>query len=246
MKTIVAFSRSILILLNTSQLMLRLWVISLVKGESDQLGFRFRGKWADSSQRILGIKLDELTGSMSSQPALYVSNHRAMVDPLIQCSFIHAFIIAKDEVGGIPIIGKGAEMTGIVLVKRDKMSSRIATKNKTEELLRSGKNVLVYAEGTTVTSKTTGTFKAGTFAVAAELNIPVVPIAIEYQMPKDMWEDQSMRQHMVDQVGSWRTRAKVRIGSEIFNTDAKTLMAETRIWIDRNLQEMQSDWSQVH
>ena len=50
-----------------------------------------------------------------------------------------------------------------------------------------GYNIIVFPEGTVGKEKTTLPFKKGTFMEAASNNIPVVPVAIEFQSPKDMW-----------------------------------------------------------
>ena len=97
-----------------------------------------------------------------------------MTDPIIQTAYFDSYILAKQEVGDIPVIGRGAQMTGIVLVKREKMSSRLAAINTTKELMSSGKSILVYAEGTTGLQQHSDPFKIGTFKAAVECGIPVV------------------------------------------------------------------------
>jgi len=195
--------------------------------------------------RIEGIQLVEKIGEITVPVALVVSNHRSLIDPVIQAAFIDAHIIAKDAVGNLPVIGKGAKMTGIVFVKRERLKSRLAARNATKELLEKEINVLVYAEGTTGTNKTTNGFKPGTFAIATELGIPVVPVAIEYPNKEDFWTSGGMGAQLMRQTGKWRTKAKLRIGDPIYGTDPKTLMNETKAWIDGNLVEMQHDWSEM-
>jgi 1-acyl-sn-glycerol-3-phosphate acyltransferase len=225
--------------------MTRLAIISAVTTSSPELGFKFRKKWGRATTRILGIRIEELIAIQTNEPVLYVSNHRSMTDPMVQTAVFDSYIIAKNEVGSIPIIGKGAEMTGIVLVKREHLRSRREAQDKTKTLLNEGKSVLVYAEGTTGVEKTTIPFKIGTFKAASELGIPVVPIAIEYRDTKDMWTHGSLVAQLIRQVGQPRTYVKMRMGEPIKHDNAEHLLTLTQSWIDLQLVEMQKDWSKA-
>ena len=195
--------------------------------------------------KILGIHLEEVEGIRPIKSSLVISNHRTLLDPIIQAAFIDAFIIAKAEVSRLPVISQGAQMTGIIFVKRERMRSRAAAKEKTQELLLDGQNVLVYAEGTTGVQKQSDPFKPGTFAVAAKHQLSVVPVSIEYREQKDFWSDGSLIEQMVRQIGAWRTQAKLVIGEDERHTDTKDLLKNTQASIDRNLLRMQMNWSKV-
>ncbi len=218
---------------------------AFTRDDEDRLGFRYRRLWARRSTRLLGIQVVEQLGVDYSGTALYVSNHRTLTDPIVQAGYFDSYIIAKNDVGSIPIIGKGAEMTGIILVDRGQMSSRLAARTQTKELLATERSILVYAEGTTTTDRHTSAFKIGTFKAAVEAGVPVVPLAIEYRDKKDYWLEESMMKQMVNQIGQGKTYVKVRIGEPIHSDQPDELMTLTKQWIDKNLLEMQTDWSQV-
>ncbi len=245
MKKIKAISKAILILFGTLYEMILLAINSALKGKTEERNFFHRRRWAKRANRFAGIIIDEQKGSINVPTALVVSNHRTMLDPSVQCQYINAHIIAKASVGKIPIIGKGAVMTGIVLVKREKLRSRLAARETTKELLLEGKSVLVYAEGTTGTDRTSSRMKIGTFVVAAELNVPVIPVAIDYSDKKDYWYDGSMGTQIINQIGTGKTRVKLRIGDPIYASDAKILLEKTQSWIDEQLLSMQKDWSAI-
>lgn len=243
---IIAISRALVMSANTLTLMTRLAVKSIITNEDKvDLGFAYRRKWGRSSSRILGIRIEELKTIDVSQTVLYVSNHRTMTDPIVQTGIFDSYIIAKNEVSSIPIIGKGAAMTGIVLVQREEMKSRMNARNKTKDLLKEGKSVLVYAEGTTGVKPNTDPFKIGTFKAAAELNIPVVPIAIEYRDPKDYWNGGSLPSQLIRQVGHPNTYVKMRMGQPIQSTNPQVLLESTQSWIDEQLAQMQQGWSRM-
>ena len=245
MKPVLAGIRVVLILLNTSFQMTLLFLDSWVNGKTIERSFAHRRRWARWSMRIIGVQLEEISGSLDTSSALIISNHRTLIDPVIQAAFIDAYIIAKAEVSKLPVISKGAQMTGIIFVKRERLRSRVAAREKTKEVLLSGKNVLVYAEGTTGTDRKTEPFKPGTFSIAAEYGLPVIPVAIEYADKKDYWFDNSMKSQIIGQIGTLRTRVKLRIGEPIQLSETNELMNSAKDHIDRDLLRMQQGWSNV-
>ncbi len=247
MKYFIAITRGLLLLVHTALHMTALAIHAFFySGERDELGFRYRRLWAKRALRILGIKVEAISiNNIADNNVLYVSNHRTLTDPIVQIAYFDSYIIAKSEVGSIPIIGKGAEMTGIIFVDRSKINSRLAARNKTKELLSQGKSVLVYAEGTTTVEKTTGIFKIGTFKAASELGVRVIPIAIEYRDAKDYWSESSLARQMINQVGVWRSYVKMNIGAPIYDEVPKESLKKVQGWIDNQLINMQKGWSKV-
>lgn len=245
MKYILTGIRSLLVVLSTAFWMLLLAIESLFLGKTTERGYKYRRRWAKSTMFFVGIKVEEIIGKIETPNALIISNHRTLLDPVVQCAFIEANIIAKAEVGNLPVISQGAQMTGIIFVKREKLKSRLAARETTKDILMNGGKVLVYAEGTTGTNRHSDKFKPGTFTIAAEEGIPVVPVAIEYPERKDYWFQESMGKQMLGQIGRWRTRVKVRIGDPIKDDDTLILLEKTQSFIDNSLLDMQKNWSEI-
>lgn len=183
-------------------------------------------------------------GDIADIPALYVANHRSFSDPLVICRYLKAFVIAKAEVSGYPIINKGAQLTGVIWVDRQDKGSRTSTRDKMIETIKEGYNVLVYPEGTVGTDKLTLPFRKGTFIEAAAHNIPVIPIAIEYKSPKDLWVLEKFIPQYLYQFSKWRTEVKIHISRPIYHTDGQELHDLAQSWIDYHLSEMQKGWSE--
>ncbi len=245
-KYILAYTRAVLLLIHTALHMTGLFIHSLFyRGDKDIIGFRYRKLWARRACRILGIVIEEQQVQSHQGVGLYISNHRTLTDPIVQMAFFDSYVIAKSDVGSLPIIGKGAKMTGLILVDRANSKSRLWARQKTEELLKEGKSVLVYAEGTTTVEPTTGTFKIGTFKAAANHHIPVIPIAIDYRDTKDYWVAETLSEQMIGQVGAFRTYVKLRIGQPIIQSTPTELLSKSQQWIDTALLDMQKGWSRV-
>jgi 1-acyl-sn-glycerol-3-phosphate acyltransferase len=149
-------------------------------------------------------------------PCLYVSNHRSLLDPLIQLGYIDAFIVSKAEVGSYPLIGKGAKETGIILVHRESQSSRKAALSAIEKTLLSGYPVLIYPEGTTHGGDLPNDFRRGAIELASQLGIPIVPVMIEYPDSSYYWVDGTFMDYFIGKFSQkkWH-RVWGRIGQSI-------------------------------
>lgn len=220
-------------------------ITSLFFGNTPERAFRLRRRWIRwIALPTLNIKCI-VKGKPPITPALYVCNHRSFSDPLINCAYLDAYVIAKAEIASYPIINKGAEATGVLWVKRNSIKSRSATREKLVETLLKGYNVLVYPEGTVGVTPETLKFSKGTFAEAVKNNIPVVPIALEYRDTKDMWQDTDFLEHYFSQFASWRTEIKMSFGPAMTAADGPQLSLDAHAWINKELKEMQKDWSRT-
>jgi 1-acyl-sn-glycerol-3-phosphate acyltransferase len=193
---------------------------------------------------VLNIKITKV-GEPSDKTALYVANHRSFADPIVICKYLQAFVIAKAEVAHYPIINKGAELTGVIWVDRNNKDSRTATRDKLTETIDQGFNILVFPEGTVGVHNHTLPFRKGTFMEAAENNIPVVPIAIEFRSEKDLWVREKFLPQYFHQFSKWKTEVKVKFGKPISNTNGEILHQQAYDWINQELSDMQKDWSYI-
>ena len=193
---------------------------------------------------ILNISIEK-KGDPSGTPALYISNHRSFADPIVLCRFLDAFVIAKAEVMNYPIINKGAELTGVIWVNRQDQHSRNHTRSKMVETIQSGYNILVYPEGTVGKERHTLPFRKGTFMEAAENNIPVVPVAIEFKSAKDLWVHEKFLPQYLYQFSKWKTEVKLTFGKPIIENDGNLLHHEAFQWVNHEIANMQKGWSEV-
>jgi 1-acyl-sn-glycerol-3-phosphate acyltransferase len=193
---------------------------------------------------VLNIKVEQ-KGHPSNIPSLYVSNHRSFADPIVLCSYIDAFVIAKAEVMNYPIINKGAELTGVIWVNRQNQHSRNHTRSKMVETIQSGYNVLVYPEGTVGKLAHTLPFRKGTFIEAAENNLPVMPVAIEFKHKQDLWVLEKFLPQYFYQFSKWKTEVKLSFGETIIEKDGLKAHHIAYDWINHEIKDMQEDWSEV-
>ncbi len=200
-----------------------------------------RRNWIKLISLILGLRIVK-EGRVVPDTVLYVSNHRSFSDPLVALHYVEALPLAKAEVNNYPLIGFGARITGILYVKRESMQSRKSARDALEKTLNQGMSVLVYPEGTTNDEDQVLPFKKGSFEIAHAMNIPVIPIAIEYEDPNDHWSDATLWEHYRQQFGKSHSRCKIRFGKPISSSDGLTLCLETEKKINSMLAEIRAEF----
>jgi len=239
---IIATLRVVLICLSLIIFLIPFIIFNAIFGNNPKRSFAVRRLWVKQARWILGIR-GSVEGSAHKDTVLYVCNHRSFSDPLILATYIDTYVIAKAEVENIPLIGKGAKMTGVIYVNRESKDSRSAVRQKMVETLLEDKNVLVYPEGTTNMHYQTKPYKPGTFIEATKNKIPVVPVVLEYKRKKDLWENCGIVKHHFKQFGRLFTRYKIIIGPKMYNQDGIALKEEVETWTNDKIKEIHSNWN---
>ncbi len=210
---------------------------SFIKGKSLERGFRYRRKFCSAALKTLGIKYIK-EGALFSGACLYVSNHRSMLDPLIELSWIDSFILSKAEVKDYPLLGTGAKESGVLFVDRDNHQSRKNALGDIESLLRSQNSVMIYPEGTTHYEDLTGEFRKGAIELAFDLEIPIVPVMIEYPDSGYYWAHEKLLDYFLRIFRSPnRITVKGKIGDPIHCEDKKDIVAMTQSAINQMILE---------
>jgi UDP-glucose 4-epimerase len=128
-----------------------------------------------------GVQVDVrgLDGLDPRRTYVFVSNHQSIYDipVLFQSLPFQLRIIAKASLGRFPILGWHLQRTGHMLVDRRRPDrSRIFA--WASRLTANGLCLIVFPEGTRSPDGRVGTFKGGSFLVALEAGLPVVPISV--------------------------------------------------------------------
>jgi 1-acyl-sn-glycerol-3-phosphate acyltransferase len=238
MRIVLAAIRIVLTIITLAWYLGWLLLFNAIRGFDLHRGYRFRRWYTSTALKILGVDIT-VQGESIEGCVLYVSNHRSLLDPFIQLNRLDAYIVSKAEVSKYPLFGAGARATGVIFVERTEASSRSGAREAIRQCLRARKPVLIYPEGTTSKLPATRDFRRGSFEIAAEENVVVVPVAIEYKDPADRWQDMAMLKFFLRKFSKWRTSASLHIGEPIQGTDSDQLMREAQDWINRELKAMQ-------
>lgn len=240
MKYIVAAFRLLIFALGTACHTIAVASAALL-GLSPDARLRVQQSWGRMMIWMLGMRVT-FEGTFPTEPALYTPNHRAYIDVGLVPSRVLCSMVAKQEIRSWPILGYGAEKAMIVFVSRKDAESRVKTRETMRERLVAGHNVLVFPEGTTYRDGV-AEFRRGMFDIAAAENIPVVPIAIEYENPDVAWiGEETFVGHFMRVFGGWSQAVTVRVGPIQRNTDGKELANTTQAWVANACAEMRANW----
>ena len=214
----------------------------LFKGKDLNHAFKIRKSWAKYATKAFGIEA-EYFGNIPKKPSILISNHRSLTDPVVQLTQFYALPVAKAEISKYPIIGFAADLTGIVFIDRSDKKSRKDTRTVIKDLIQQNRNILLYPEGTVGAFDQTKTFSKGSFEIAAQEGIPIIPVAIEYSHKDNRWTpDLSTMDHFVKSLGMKKIKVKLYIGEPLEDTNSWSLMKKTQDWINEKLTEAQMSW----
>jgi 1-acyl-sn-glycerol-3-phosphate acyltransferase len=224
-----------------------LWYLlaNLFRKHDQNRAFDLRRNWLiNCGLPILNIQI-KLDGRAYDKPAIYVANHRSFADPMVICRHLDCYVIAKAEVSKYPLISKGALLTGVLFVDRENKDNRKAVRDKMVETINNGFNVLVFPEGTVGLKQTTLDFRMGTFVEAAEQNIPIIPIAIDYQDESDLWTKKNFISQFLGSYSKLQTDVKLKFGEPLFDSNPEALKSKAQAWINESILTMQNDWTKI-
>jgi len=110
---------------------------------------------------------------------VFVANHQSIYDiPILFWSLPYQLrIIAKDSLGNVPFLGWHLRRTGHMLVdRRHPDPTRIF--GWAARLMSNGLSLIVFPEGTRSRDGRVARFKGGSFYLALEAGLPVVPLSV--------------------------------------------------------------------
>ena len=111
---------------------------------------------------------------------IFVSNHQSIYDiPVIFATLPYQLrIIAKESLGSFPFLGWHLRRNGHLLVDR-RNPDRAGILRRWRALVGEGLSLVIFPEGTRSADGRVGRFKAGSFLLAVEAQLPVVPLSID-------------------------------------------------------------------
>lgn len=112
-------------------------------------------------------------------PAVLAANHASLIDILVLFQLFRPFKwVSKAENFKLPFIGWNMHLNGYVPLVRGDKASIIEMLGRCSELLEKGSPVLFFPEGTRSQDGTLRPFKDGAFKLAADHDVPLIPIAV--------------------------------------------------------------------
>ena len=140
--------------------------------------------WLSRIVRILGIEVEvygELPSKKNQEGLMFVSNHVSWIDIPLIGGIQETCFLSKAEVRDWPLIGKLAEGTGTLFIKRGSGDAKRVT-GLIAERANEGHSVLFFPEGTTTDGSSVKTFHRKLFKAGEQTQAYFCPVVISYEV----------------------------------------------------------------
>lgn len=151
------------------------------------IGPRNANRWCAGSWAKLGLWLSAIpveTSGLENIPArkslVVVSNHASLVDIWVLLGHLPVDFrwVMKVQMRQVPIIGICCDKLGHIFIDRGNHASAIASLEQAKQDITGGVSVIFFPEGTRSRDGKLHRFKKGAFHMAADLELPVLPVSI--------------------------------------------------------------------
>jgi 1-acyl-sn-glycerol-3-phosphate acyltransferase len=137
--------------------------------------------WAKSIIFFTGNRIQvENADKVPSGPVLFVANHQSYFDIpvlMVHLPYFAAFI-AKVELEKIPMLSWWMKKMGCLFMDRKNMRQSLNIILQGIEMLKEGKSLVIFPEGTRSHLGQIDAFKPGSLKLAVKAGVPIVPVAI--------------------------------------------------------------------
>jgi 1-acyl-sn-glycerol-3-phosphate acyltransferase len=129
---------------------------------------------------LLSVKVEGRENLERDHSYVFVANHQGAFDIFLIYGFLGRNFkwMMKRQLRQVPFVGFACERSHQIFVDKRGPSKIRKTYEDAREILKEGYSVTVFPEGARTFTGHMATFKKGAFALADELQLPVVPLTI--------------------------------------------------------------------
>ena len=129
---------------------------------------------------LIPVKVEGREHLEKNQSYVFVANHQGIFDIFLVYGYIGRNFkwMMKHQLAKIPFLGYACRKSHQIFVDKRGPKAIKATYDKARETLQGGTSLTVFPEGSRTFTGHMGEFRKGAFALADELQLPVVPITI--------------------------------------------------------------------
>ena len=129
---------------------------------------------------LLPITVEGRENLESNQSYVFVANHQGAFDIFLIYGYLGRNFkwMMKRSLGNIPFVGFACRRSHQIFVDKRGPKRIKETYDRAREILKEGYSVTVFPEGARSFTGHMGIFRKGAFALADELQLPVVPLTI--------------------------------------------------------------------
>lgn len=137
--------------------------------------------WARISLALVAVRVTVRGAELLPEgPVIFMSNHQSNFDILALLAAMprRIYLIAKKELFDIPVFGASMRRGGYIPLDRGHGREALKSMAMAAGMIRDGKSVVMFPEGTRSKNLELLPFKRGGFILALKAGVPVVPVTI--------------------------------------------------------------------
>jgi len=161
---------------------LLVWLLTLPFDRDRRLLHLYSCLWAQTEFQVnplWRLRIDGREKLPWRGPAVIVCNHQSLGDILVLFGLFRPFKwVSKASVFKVPLLGWNMRLNDYVGLVRGDRESILRMLDACRTWLSRGVPVLMFPEGTRSEDGEVKAFKDGAFRLAAELNVPLIPLAL--------------------------------------------------------------------
>lgn len=210
------------------------YALRMMFGKKDDGGV-YSKSWGDRIVKAVNMNV-HFEGKPSKKGRFFVFNHVSYIDIPLLFHCLDGTFVAKKEVRHWPVIGYAAYKAGTIFIDRRNKGDVKRVGKLIDEVLNSGRNIFVFAEGTSWNGKEVLPYKSSLLNVAAQRGEAVRYGVLGYKVPPGevdvsdsvcWWGDRGFFSHLKGLFALPSFEGKVYLADdEVFNEDRKELTNE--------------------
>lgn len=137
--------------------------------------------WARAALAMAGVRVTvQGAEHLPGGPVIFMSNHQSNFDILALVAAMprRIYWIAKKELFDIPVFGPSMRRGGYIPLDRSDGRKALKSMDNAAVIIREGKSVVMFPEGTRSKDRRLLPFKRGGFLLALRAGVPVMPVTI--------------------------------------------------------------------
>ena len=169
-------------------------VLALFGASPRFVHFKLAVPWAKVILKVCGVKVSSegLERIPKDMPTIFMVNHVSYFDIFVLLARLPVDFkfIVKQELMGIPILGRAMRKAGYIGIEREDPRKALKSMHEAAQKIRSGASVLIFPEGTRSPDGTLQSFKPGGFHLTLKSGCDIIPVTIIGSrgiVPKGSW-----------------------------------------------------------
>jgi 1-acyl-sn-glycerol-3-phosphate acyltransferase len=150
--------------------------------DGENSAHRVAQRWGKTILRLSGVTVEVIgkDNIPDNRSVIFMANHQSNFDILSLLAHIPVQFrwISKKEVFRTPLMGPAMKRAGYLSIDRGNREKAIESLEQAARVIRNGRSVMTFPEGTRSPDGRIKPFKKGLFYLAIKSGVPIVPLSI--------------------------------------------------------------------